>query len=79
MLVSFDVVQRWLRASGLAVDYVRHITDIDDKIIRRAVETGRRIGEVTDFYIAAMHADEQALGVESPDREPRATQPTTAT
>ncbi len=74
MLVSFDVVQRWLRASGLAVDYVRNITDIDDKIIRRAVETGRRIGEVTEFYIDAMHADERALGVESPDREPRATQ-----
>ncbi|MCV6901179.1 MAG: cysteine--tRNA ligase, partial [Achromobacter xylosoxidans] len=74
MLVSFDVVQRWLRASGLAVDYVRNITDIDDKIIRRAVETGRRIGEVTEFYIAAMHADERALGVDSPDREPRATQ-----
>jgi cysteinyl-tRNA synthetase len=74
MLVSFDVVQRWLRASGLAVDYVRNITDIDDKIIRRAVETGRRIGEVTEFYIEAMHADERALGVEAPDREPRATQ-----
>ena len=62
MLVSFDVVQRWLRASGLAVDYVRNITDIEDKIIRRAVETGRRIGEVTEFYIDAMHADERALG-----------------
>jgi cysteinyl-tRNA synthetase len=74
MLVSFDVVQRWLRASGLAVDYVRNITDIDDKIIRRAVETGRRIGEVTDFYIDAMHADERALGVQTPDREPRATE-----
>lgn len=74
MLVAFDVVQRWLRTSGLAVDYVRNITDIDDKIIRRAVETGRRIGDVTDYYIAAMHADERALGVQSPDREPRATQ-----
>ena len=74
MLVSFDVVQRWLRASGLAVDYVRNITDIEDKIIRRAVETGRRIGEVTEFYIDAMHADERALGVQKPDREPRATQ-----
>ncbi|GAB1575250.1 cysteine--tRNA ligase [Bordetella petrii] len=74
MLVAFDVVQRWLRASGLAVDYVRNITDIDDKIIRRAVETNRRIGEVTEYYIAAMHADERALGVQPPDREPRATQ-----
>ena len=73
MLVSFDVVQRWLRASGYKVSYVRNITDIDDKIIRRAVETGRRLGEVTDFYIQAMHADEVALGVQSPDAEPRAT------
>jgi cysteinyl-tRNA synthetase len=74
MLVSFDVVQRWLRASGLKVEYVRNITDIDDKIIRRAVETHRRIGEVTSYYIDAMHADERALGVQSPDHEPRATQ-----
>jgi len=74
MLVSFDVVQRWLRASGYAVEYVRNITDIDDKIIKRAVETGRRIGEVTEFYIAAMDADAQALGVQKPDHEPRATQ-----
>src|SRR5690554_6339926 len=64
MLVSFDVVQRWLRASGYAVHYVRNITDIDDKIIRKAVQTGRRLSEVTDFYIQAMHADEVALGVQ---------------
>ncbi|ALM84107.1 cysteine--tRNA ligase [Bordetella sp. N] len=74
MLVGFDVVQRWLRVSGYQVDYVRNITDIDDKIIRRAVETNRRIGEVTEFYIDAMHADERALGVQTPDHEPRATQ-----
>ncbi len=74
MLVSFDVVQRWLRASGYEVTYVRNITDIDDKIIRRAVETNKRLDEVTSFYIDAMHADERALGVESPDAEPRATQ-----
>jgi len=74
MLVSFDVVQRWLRASGYQVTYVRNITDIDDKIIRRAVETGRRIGEVTRHYIDAMHADERALGVASPDHEPLATE-----
>jgi cysteinyl-tRNA synthetase len=74
MLIGFDVVQRWLRASGFQVDYVRNITDIDDKIIRRAVQSGRRIGEVTEFFIDAMHADERALGVQSPDREPRATQ-----
>ena len=74
MLVSFDVVQRWLRASGFEVRYVRNITDIDDKIIRRAVETNRPIGEVTSFFIDAMHADEQALGVQPPDDEPRATE-----
>jgi len=74
MLVSFDVVQRWLRQSGLTVNYVRNITDIDDKIIKRAVESNRRIGEVTDFYIAAMHADEGALGVQAPDQQPRATE-----
>ncbi|MDX3907720.1 MAG: cysteine--tRNA ligase [Pigmentiphaga sp.] len=74
MLISFDVVQRWLRASGFRVTYVRNITDIDDKIIRKAVETGKRISEVTDFFIDAMHEDEKALGVEPPDYEPRATQ-----
>ncbi|PLC55249.1 cysteine--tRNA ligase [Pollutimonas nitritireducens] len=73
MLVSFDVVQRWLRESGYKVKYVRNITDIDDKIIRRAVESGRRMSEVTSFYIDAMHADERALGVAAPDFEPRAT------
>ncbi|MEO6958958.1 MAG: cysteine--tRNA ligase, partial [Burkholderiaceae bacterium] len=72
MLVSFDVVRRWLRCSGYEVDYVRNITDIDDKIIRRAVQTGRRLNEVTGFYIDAMHADASALGVEAPTSEPRA-------
>ncbi|HLV29189.1 MAG TPA: cysteine--tRNA ligase [Burkholderiaceae bacterium] len=74
MLVSFDIVQRWLRAMGYRVTYVRNITDIDDKIIRRAVETGKRLGEVTSFFIDAMHADERALGVQPPDHEPRATE-----
>ncbi|HUH87138.1 MAG TPA: cysteine--tRNA ligase [Pusillimonas sp.] len=74
MLVSFDVIQRWLRASGYQVEYVRNITDIDDKIIRKAVQTNKRLDEVTGFYIDAMHADEHALGVQTPDAEPRATQ-----
>lgn len=74
MLVSFDVVARWLRAKGYTVNYVRNITDIDDKIIRRAVERGQRLSEVTAFYTDAMHADEAALGVQSPTFEPRATQ-----
>lgn len=74
MLVSFDVIQRWLRTMGYQVSYVRNITDIDDKIIRRAVERNQRMHEVTEFYINAMHADEKALNVQSPDFEPRATQ-----
>ncbi|MFT0533117.1 cysteine--tRNA ligase [Castellaniella hirudinis] len=74
MLVSFDVVQRWLRASGYQVRYVRNITDIDDKIIRRAVERGVPIRTLTEFFIAAMRADEKALGVQAPDAEPRATE-----
>lgn len=73
MLVSFDVVVRWLRASGYQVQYVRNITDIDDKIIARAVATNRRLSDVTSFYTEAMHADERALGVIKPDAEPRAT------
>ncbi|WP_322997015.1 cysteine--tRNA ligase [Castellaniella sp.] len=74
MLVSFDVVQRWLRATGYQVRYVRNITDIDDKIIRRAVERDVPISTLTEFFIAAMRADEKALGVQAPDAEPRATE-----
>jgi len=74
MLVAFDMVQRWLRASGLRVTYVRNITDIDDKIIRRAVESGRSTREVTAEFIAAMHDDLAKLGVQAPDHEPRATE-----
>ena len=73
VLVVFDVVQRWLRASGLDVTYVRNITDIDDKIIRRALENKESIGELTARYIHAMDEDAAALGVEKPDHEPRAT------
>jgi cysteinyl-tRNA synthetase len=73
MLVAFDVVQRWLRASGYRVTYVRNITDIDDKIIRRAVENNETISALTARYIAAMHEDTDALGVQRPDHEPRAT------
>ena len=73
MLVSFDVVQRWLRCQGYEVTYVRNVTDIDDKIIRRAVATQQRLHQVTSFFTDAMHADERALSVQSPDHEPRAT------
>ena len=72
-MVAFDVVQRWLKASGLRVSYVRNITDIDDKIIRRAVENGETIRALTDRMIDALHQDADALGVERPGFEPRAT------
>jgi cysteinyl-tRNA synthetase len=74
VLVIFDVVQRWLRASGYRVNYVRNITDIDDKIIRRALEKREPVSALTDRFIAAMNEDAAALGVEKPDHEPRATQ-----
>ena len=74
VMVVFDSVQRWLRASGFSVTYVRNITDIDDKIIRRAVENGESISALTGRFIAAMDQDASALGVQKPDHEPRATQ-----
>lgn len=73
VMVVFDMVARWLRASGLDVTYVRNITDIDDKIIRRAQENGESIRALTDRFIGAMHEDADALGVLRPDHEPRAT------
>ncbi len=74
MMMAFDVVQRWLKASGLRVTYVRNITDIDDKIIRRALERGISIRALTDEMIVAMHRDTGALGIEAPTIEPRATE-----
>jgi cysteinyl-tRNA synthetase len=74
MLVVFDVVQRWLRASGYRATYVRNITDIDDKIIRRALENRESIGELTARFIRCIDEDAAALGVQKPDHEPRATQ-----
>jgi cysteinyl-tRNA synthetase len=73
LLVGFDAVARYLRARGWALDYVRNITDIDDKILRRAVENNEPFEAVTARFIEAMHADERALGNLPPDREPRAT------
>jgi len=72
VMVVFDCVVRWLRASGYHVYYVRNITDIDDKIIHRANENGESIRSLTDRFIAAMHADADALGILRPDAEPRA-------
>ena len=74
MMMAFDVVQRWLKASGYGVTYVRNITDIDDKIIRRAVERGITIRQLTDEMTLAMHEDIAALGIEPPTHEPRATE-----
>ncbi len=74
MFTVFDMVQRWLRASGYALTYVRNITDIEDKIIKRAVEAGEPISELTERFIKAMHEDEDAMGVLRPDHEPRATE-----
>ncbi|MFN2645340.1 MAG: cysteine--tRNA ligase [Burkholderiales bacterium] len=74
MFVVFDIVRRWLRASGFRVTYVRNITDIDDKIIRRAAENSEPVDAVTTRFIRAMDEDAAALGVEKPDHEPRATQ-----
>lgn len=73
VMVVFDMVYRWLKASGYQVTYVRNITDIDDKIIRRSVENGESIAQLTDRFIAYMHEDADALGVQRPDHEPRAT------
>ena len=74
VLVAFDMVQRWLRAAGFDVTYVRNITDIDDKIIRRALERGETIGALTQRFIGYMEEDAAALGVGKPDFEPRATE-----
>jgi len=73
VLVVFDVVYRYLRRAGFDVTYVRNITDIDDKIIRRAEENGESIDALTRRFIAAMHEDAAALGVLPPSEEPRAT------
>jgi cysteinyl-tRNA synthetase len=74
MMLAFDMIVRWLRASGFEVTYVRNITDIDDKIIRRAGENGESIRQLTDRQIGYMHEDLGLLGGLKPDYEPRATE-----
>ena len=74
MLIAFDVARRHLAASGYRVTFVRNITDIDDKIIRRAAENGEPMGVLTERYIRAYHEDCEALGVARADHEPRATE-----
>jgi cysteinyl-tRNA synthetase len=73
MLTAFDLIQRHLRASGYRVTYVRNITDIDDKIIRRAAENGEDWRHLAERFVVAMHEDCTALGLQTPDAEPRAT------
>ena len=73
-MIAFDVAQRWLKAIGYRVTYVRNITDIDDKIIRRALERGISIRALTDAMIEALQQDTDALGLERPTHQPRATQ-----
>ena len=73
MMMAFDVAQRWLKTSGLQVTYVRNITDIDDKIIKRAVDRGITIRALTDEMVLAMNEDIGKLGIEPPTLEPRAT------
>ena len=71
--VAFDVVQRWLKASGWRVTFVRNITDIEDKIIRRSVENGETVRSLTDRMITEMYRDFDALAIERPTHDPRAT------
>ena len=73
MMMAFDIVQRWMKTSGLQVTYVRNITDIDDRIIKRAVERGITIRALTEEMVLAMHEDIARLGIEPPTVEPRAT------
>jgi cysteinyl-tRNA synthetase len=74
VLVVFDIVYRYLKALGLDVTYVRNVTDIDDKIIKRANENGEAFGALTARFIQAMHEDAEALGVLPPTFEPKATE-----
>jgi cysteinyl-tRNA synthetase len=71
--IAFDLVQRWLRASGYAVNFVRNITDIDDKIIARSVKNGEPIKVLTERMVVEMYRDFDALGIQRPDHDPRAT------
>ena len=74
VIVVFDIVTRYFKASGYEVNYIRNITDIDDKIIARANEKNETIQELTERFISEMHKDADALGAERPDAEPKATE-----
>jgi cysteinyl-tRNA synthetase len=72
-MLAFDVVQRWFKTAGYEVNYVRNVTDIEDKIIKRAIENGETIHSLTNRMIEALHQDADALGIQRPTHEPRAT------
>jgi cysteinyl-tRNA synthetase len=74
MMLAFDIIYRWLMASGYEVNYVRNITDIEDKIIRRALENGETITELTTRFTRFMDEDTQALGILPATQVPRATE-----
>ena len=74
VMVSFDVIVRYLRAQGYEVNYIRNITDVDDKIFARAAERGIPFNQLTQQFIDAMHVDLAALRCEPPSAEPRATE-----
>ena len=74
LFMAMDMAQRWMRVLGLEVSYVRNITDIEDKIIKRAAENGETVGELTERFIRYMNEDFAALGLSVPDAEPRATE-----
>src|SRR5881392_1995218 len=71
MLIAFDMVARYLRMSGYELTYVRNITDIEDRIIKRAAENGESTSALTERYIGYMNEDLAALGLLKPDHEPR--------
>ncbi|MFL0807232.1 MAG: cysteine--tRNA ligase [Oceanobacter sp.] len=73
VMIAFDVIARYLRHRGYEVNYIRNITDIDDKIITRANENGEAFDDLTERFIAEMNKDAESLAIEPPDAEPRAT------
>ena len=74
VMVFFDIVRRWFEAKGFTVTYVRNITDIDDKIISRAIRENVGINEYTSKYIKELHNDERSLFIQKPSFEPQATE-----
>ena len=72
-MIAFDLIQRWFKVLGYQVNFVRNITDIDDKIIRRSLENGESIRALTDRMILALQEDSMKLNIQAPNAQPRAT------